>query len=84
MECKLKDAPELTKLMGSIFLGNKTSHDSSYTETISDLQTFYADILALEKTFYCEKCNKTISKKYYDSVKKEIRCSCGAINYSWK
>ena len=83
-KCELQDNVVLERLHTSIFLGNKTSHDSSYTEDINDLKTFYADVLEMEDIFRCGKCKKTISKKYYDSIENIIRCSCpdGKI-YNW-
>jgi len=80
----LKDHQAWNRISTSVFLGNKTSHNSSYSEDINDLKTFYNDVLELESLFCCSKCNKFISKKYYDSVKHIIRCSCGDIAHNWE
>ena len=48
---ELGDNVVLEKLRSSVFLGNKTSHDSSYSEDINDLKTFYADVLEAETLF---------------------------------
>lgn len=50
---ELGDNVVLEKLRTSVFLGNKTSHDSSYSEDINDLKTFYADVLEVERLFSC-------------------------------
>lgn len=85
-KCELKDNVVLERLHTSIFLGNKASHDSSYSEDINDLKTFYSDVLELEGLFRCinNECKRLISKKYYDSVEKVIRCKCGTKKYSWE
>jgi len=84
-KCELKDNVVLERLHTSIFLGNKASHDSHYSEDINDLKTFYNDVLGLEGLFRCiNKCKKLISKKYYDSVGKVIRCKCGSKKYNWE
>ena len=83
--CELKDNVVLERLHASIFLGNKASHDSPYSEDINDLKTFYDDVLELEGLFPCiNKCKRLISKKYYDSVGKILRCKCGSKKYNWE
>lgn len=81
---ELKDQPVFDRLNASMFLGNRTSHDSSFTESIDDLKMFYGDVLELEGLFRCSQCNNIISKKYYDAVEDTIKCSCGKVKYSWK
>jgi len=83
---EIKDAPVLDRLSDSKFIGNRTSHDSSFTESISDLKAFYKDVIELENLFTCdnEGCRKKISKRYYDPVEKLIRCKCGRKKYGWK
>jgi len=84
-KCELKDNVVLERLHTSIFLGNKASHDSHYSEDINDLKTFYDAVLELEGFFRCiNKCKRLISKKYYDSVGKVIRCKCGSKKYNWE
>lgn len=81
---ELKDKPVFDRLNASMFLGNRTSHDSTYTERIDDLKMFYGDVLELEGLFRCSQCNNLISKKYYDAVEDVVRCPCGNLNYGWK
>ena len=85
-KCELKDNVVLERLHTSIFLGNKASHDSHYSEDINDLKTFYDDVLELEGLFRCidNECKGLISKKYYNSVGKVIRCKCGSKEYNWE
>ena len=84
-KCELKDNVAMKRLNASIFLGNKASHDSPYSEDINDLKTFYSDVLELEGLFRCiNKCKGLISKEYYDSVEKVIRCKCGSKKYNWE
>ena len=81
--CEIKDHAVLDRLSASIFIGNRTSHDSSFTETIPDLKTFYEDVLELKNLFICDNCGKYISKRYHDPVENLIRCSCGDMKYNW-
>jgi len=85
-KCELKDNVVLERLHTSIFLGNKASHDSPYSEEINDLKAFYDDVLELEGLFRCiiDECKGLISKKYYDSVGKVIRCKCGNKKHNWE
>lgn len=83
-KCELKDQAIFERLYASIFLGNRTSHDSTFTETIDDLKMFYGDVLELEGLFRCAQCNNLVAKKYYDSVENAVRCSCGDLKYNWK
>jgi len=83
-KCEIKDEPVFDRLSASLFVGNKTSHDSSFNESISDLKVFYNDVLELESIFTCNICHKQISKEYYDSVKNQIRCKCGNKIFSWQ
>ena len=82
---EIKDAQVFDKLRDSKFVGDRTSHDSSFTESIPDLKIFYEDVIELENLFICDKCKKMISRrKYYDPVNKLVRCKCGNKTYSWK
>jgi len=85
-KCEIKDNAALNKLHQLLGVGNKTSHDNSYSEDINDLKTFYDDVLQFEKIFRCEKdnCGKLLSVKYLDTVKQLIRCSCGDLKYHWE
>ncbi|BBO19056.1 conserved hypothetical protein [Candidatus Brocadia pituitae] len=83
-KCVLKDQAVFGRLNASMFLGNRTSHDSTFTENIDDLKMFYGDVLELEGLFRCDQCNNLMSKKHYDSVENTVKCSCGKIKSSWK
>lgn len=83
-KCELKNQAVFERLNASMFLGNRTSHDSTFTETIDDLKMFYGDVLELEKLFRCNRCNNLISKKYYTAVGNAIQCSCGNLKYIWE
>lgn len=83
----LKTKNNIDSLLASpLLIGNKASHDSSFKENISDLEVFWEDVKKLVKLFYCsvEKCESFISIKNFDTVKNEIRCSCGLLKYDWK
>jgi len=84
VKCEIKDQSVFERLNASLFIGNRTSHDSSFSESIDDLKMFYNDVLALEKLFRCVQCGNLISKKYYDSTDDKIKCSCGNFKYNWK
>jgi len=75
--------PIIKKMISSVFIANKDSHDSSFDPSIGDCRAFWDDVMSLEKLFYCEKCNKPISKGHYDNVEKKIRCKCGYLKYDW-
>lgn len=88
---KLKASPELKtladipKIQGiTMLLGNTTSHDNEFQESIEDLEVMWDDVKKLINCFFCTDCNKFISVRYYDSVEKKIRCGCGKLNYDWK
>jgi len=85
-KCEIKDDPILDRLSASLFIGSRTSHDSSFNESISDLKVFYDDVFELENLFTCDEneCQGQISKQYYDPVKKLIRCKCGNKAYKWQ
>jgi len=85
-KCEIKDDPILDRLSASLFIGSRTSHDSSFNESIPDLKVFYDDVFELENLFTCDEdeCQRQISKQYYDPVKKLIRCKCGNKAYKWQ
>jgi len=55
---EIKDAPVLDRLSDSKFIGNRTSHDSSFTESISDLKAFYNCTLTAKPLFWLYPKNK--------------------------
>lgn len=82
--CEIKDQAVFERLNTSVFLGNRTSHNSSFSESIDDLKMFYSDVLELGRLFRCIQCSTPISKKYYDPTEDTIKCSCGNLKYIWK
>ena len=67
-----------------MFLGNITSHDNSFQESIEDLEAAWEDVNDLIDCFYCSECEKYTSINFYDNVGKKIRCGCGELQYKWK
>ena len=82
--CKDIFGPIIDKVISSVFIGNKDSHDSSFDPNISECLAFWQDVLELDKLFRHDVCNTIISAKYYDTVEKKIRCKCGNFGYDWK
>lgn len=81
----LKDKANIQKLKGMpMFLGNITSHNNEFTESIEDLAAIWEDIEKTINIFYCNECKKYISFKYFDNVRNKIRCGCGKLTYDWK
>ncbi|KHE90733.1 MAG: AAA family ATPase [Candidatus Scalindua rubra] len=83
----LKDQANLQRLKGMpMFIGNITSHDNEFTESIEDLAAIWEDVENTVHTFYCDEdgCKKFISIKYFDNVENKIRCGCGKLTYDWK
>jgi len=82
--CKDIFGPIIDKMISSVFIGNKDSHDSSFDPSIGECRAFWQDVLKLEKLFRHSVCNTIISTKYYDNIEKKIRCKCGNLKYDWK
>lgn len=81
----LKDMANIQKLKGMpMFIGNVTSHDNEFTESIEDLAAIWEDIEKTVHIFYCKECRIFISIKYFDNVESKIRCGCGKLTYDWK
>lgn len=80
---EIRDNPIFGRLLGSTFIGNKDSHDSTYVPKFSDMKAFWLDVCDLEKLFFCNKCASYLSLRNYDAVTKKIRCKKGDISYSW-
>lgn len=83
-KCDLAGNVIFERLQSSAFFGNITSHDNTFSENIEDLKMFYAHVKELESLCRCINCRKLISKKHYDDVNNQIRCSCGKLSYDWK
>lgn len=82
---ELKDLAGIPKIKGMpMLLGNITSHDNEFQESIEDLEVMWEDVKNLIHYFFCSDCNKFISIKHYDTVEKKIRCGCGNLKYEWK
>ncbi|MCX6821995.1 MAG: hypothetical protein NTW30_04425, partial [Candidatus Aenigmarchaeota archaeon] len=81
---ELKDNPLIDRLIPSLSIGNRNSHDSSIQPSMDDFKALWKDVLELENLFYCSSCQKPVSLKNYDSVNKRIRCVCNSINYEWR
>ncbi len=81
----LKEKANIPRVKGMpMFIGNTTSHDNKYNESIEDLEVMWEDIKKTIHTFYCNNCKKFISIKYFDNVENRIRCGCGNLSYDWK
>jgi DNA repair exonuclease SbcCD ATPase subunit len=81
----LKDIANIPRVKGMpMFIGNTTSHDNNFKESIEDLEVMWDDIKATIHTFYCMECKKFISVKYFDNVENKIRCGCGKLAHDWK
>ena len=76
------DIPKIQRM--PMFVGNTTSHDNKFQESIEDLDAMWEDIKKLVNHFYCSDCDKFLSIKFYDRVDKKIRCGCGKLKYEWK
>ncbi|MCX5807026.1 MAG: hypothetical protein NT010_13365 [Proteobacteria bacterium] len=82
---ELKDKANIQRLKGiPMFIGNVTSHDNEFNESIADLAAIWEDIEKTILIFYCDECGKSISIKYFDNVENKIRCGCGKLTYDWK
>ncbi|MFC2093669.1 AAA family ATPase [Bacteroidota bacterium] len=84
---ELKTVADITRIKGMpMFIGNIASHDNDFQASIEDFEVMWDDIGKLIKVFYCKNCNKFISTKYLDPVKKRIRCGCKdeKLSYDWK
>lgn len=82
---ELKAIAEIPKIQGMpMLLGNTTSHDNEFQESIEDLEVMWEDVKKLIHCFFCTECNEFISVRFYDSVEKRIRCGCGKLSYEWK
>ena len=81
---ELINHPVIERLLGSLFIGNKDSHDGDFEPEFSDIKAFLEDVIDLEKLFSCESCQSLLSLKNYDHVNKKIRCKKGELSYTWK
>ena len=81
----LKEKANITRVKGMpMFIGNTTSHDNEFNESIEDLEVMWENIENMIRTFYCNSCRKFMSVKYFDNVESKIRCGCGNLTYDWE
>lgn len=81
---ELKKVANIPKIKGMpMFIGNTTSHDNEFQESVEDLDAIWEDVKKMIHSFYCKDCNKFISTKLYDPVRKKIRCECENLIYDW-
>lgn len=79
--------PLLNRIESSALFGNALSHDNPINPSTGDINSFWADILELEKLFICQEttCKKPkVSLLNYDTVANKIRCGCDSTKYDWK
>lgn len=82
---ELKKKADIPKIKGMpMFIGNTTSHDNSFQESIEDLEAIWEDVRGLIHNFYCSDCDKFLSLKFYDNVENKIRCGCGNLKFDWR
>lgn len=79
--------PLLDRIESSALFGNALSHDNPINASMGDINSFWADIIELEKLFICQEitCKQPkVSLLNYDTVTKKIRCGCDVTKYDWK
>ena len=82
--CELKDELAVRRMITSISLINKLSHDSSFIPTAGDLNALWDDVDKFERVFECGKCSRMIMVKNDESTTGIVRCRCAALKYNWK
>jgi hypothetical protein len=83
----LKNDTTIDRLLSSLFIGSKESHDSSFNAAIHDLKGFWRDVEDLESLLFCKATSckdRRVSLRHYDDVNKKIQCGCGNLSYGWK
>lgn len=79
--------PLLDRIESSALFGNALSHDNPINPSIGDINSFWADILEMERLFICQEmtCKRPkVSLLNYDTVANKIRCGCDTTKYDWK
>lgn len=79
--------PLLNRIESSALFGNALSHDNPINPSTGDINSFWADIMELEKLFICQEtaCKRPkVSLLNYDTVTNKIRCGCDTTKYDWK
>jgi len=83
-KCPIKDDPLIDRMISSVFIGNRDSHDSPVNPALDDFKALWKDVTDLERLFLCPSCKRFVSLNNYDTVGKKVRCNCGNVNYAWK
>ena len=74
---ELKDKANIERVKGmSMFIGNITSHDNKFNESIEDLKVMWENIESAINAFYCNDCKKCISVKYFRSEERRVGKEC--------
>jgi wobble nucleotide-excising tRNase len=81
---ELESKEVIDRLLRSLFIGNKDSHDSSIELTFGDMKAFWQDVTDFEDLFFCDTCKSSVSLRYYDEGTKQVRCKKGELSYTWK
>jgi DNA repair exonuclease SbcCD ATPase subunit len=81
---ELKSEPVIDRLLGSLFIGNKDSHNSSFEPTFGDIKAFWQDVTDFENLFFCDICGSPVSLRFYDEGDKQVSCKKGELKYTWK
>jgi recombinational DNA repair ATPase RecF len=79
--------PLLNRIESSALFGNALSHDNPINPSTGDINSFWADIMELEKLFICKETackGPKVSLLNYDTVNNKIRCGCDTTKYDWK
>lgn len=79
--------PLLDRIESSALFGNTLSHDNPINASMGDINSFWSDVMGLEKLFICQEtvCKRPqVSLINYDTVTNKIRCGCDTIKYDWK
>ena len=81
---ELESKEVIDRLLGSLFIGNKDSHDSSIELTFGDMEAFWQDVKDFEDLFFCDTCDSQVSLRYYNEGTKQVSCKKGELTYTWK
>lgn len=81
---ELKAEPVIDRLLSSLFIGNKDSHDSSFDPSFGDMKAFWQDVKDFEKLFFCDTCGYPVSVRFFYDGNKQISCKKGELTYTWK
>lgn len=81
---ELQSEKVIDRLLSSLFIGNKDSHDSSFQTSFGDIKAFWQDVKEFEQLFFCDSCGSPVSMRNYSPVHHQISCKKGELSYSWK